>query len=132
MFGNTAFAPATVLTSQRPPDHARNTKVGIIELPQADQLIDDGLLLSDAVHFWHKARVINHASDVEPACQGSKEGEGKVPKPGRICLKSVLQLSRLYPWLHTFSKGCVREDGEQPVYATPKQGCRKYSRHPRL
>ena len=78
MLGHAALAPATVLAPQRSPNHARYTKVRLVVLPLADQLVDDGFLLSDAVELGHEARVVNHGPGVEEAGKREKGGEEEV------------------------------------------------------
>jgi len=85
MFCNATLAPPAVFASQWRPDHARNAEMGFVILPLADQLIDDGLLLSDAVHLWHKTRVLNHAPDVEKCRHAVEHGKEKIEQPGAVC-----------------------------------------------
>ena len=68
---DTALAPAAMLASQRSPDHARNTKVGLVKLPETNQLVDDGLLFRNAIHLGNKSWIVHHAPDVEPCRQGN-------------------------------------------------------------
>jgi hypothetical protein len=65
MLGHAFLASLAVLTPQRRPDHARNTKVGLVKLPQLDELVNDGLLLRNAVHLWHETGVLHHGGDVK-------------------------------------------------------------------
>jgi hypothetical protein len=78
VFRNAALASAAMLASQRRADHARNTEMRLVILPLADQLIDDGLLLGNAVEFRYKARVIDHGPDVEESCKAEENGEEKI------------------------------------------------------
>jgi len=64
MTSNAAMAASAVLAPDRRPNHARNAKIGLIKLPQRKQLVNDSLLLSDAVESWHKAGVGTHCGDV--------------------------------------------------------------------
>ena len=72
MPSDTALTSAAMLASQRSPDHARNTKIGLVELPETNQLVDDGLLFRNAIHLGDKSRIVDHAPDVEPCRQGNR------------------------------------------------------------
>lgn len=74
VFRNTSLTPSTVLTPERRANHASNTKVRLIELPETDELIDNSLLLRNAVQFRHETRIIHHACRVE-VCREAKQGD---------------------------------------------------------
>jgi hypothetical protein len=71
-------ASLAVLAPQRLPYHAVGTEVGGIELPQAHQLVNDGLLLCSPSKFWDVARVMKHAAEIEIHHNRVAEGEGGV------------------------------------------------------
>ena len=85
MLGHTALTPTAVLASERRPDHARDAEMALVVLPLADQLVDDGLLLGDAVELGHEAGVVDHGAGVEEAGEGIEDGEQKVPEPCSVC-----------------------------------------------
>ena len=60
------------------PDHAGDAKVGLVKLPQGKELVDDFLLLGDAVELWNKPRVINHSCDVKVRYKPIEHHEDKV------------------------------------------------------
>ena len=60
MLGDTTTAPPTVFAPKRRTNHAGDTKVGLVELPEADKLVDDGFLLGNTVQLGHKAWVVHH------------------------------------------------------------------------
>ena len=70
-----------MLAPQRRPNHARNTEVGLVKFPQLDELVDDGLLLRDAVHFRNKARIVHHSGDIKVANEGKEDDESQVEPP---------------------------------------------------
>jgi hypothetical protein len=65
MLGYTAIASLAVLAPQWHTNHARNAKVLVIELPQAQELINDSLLLGQAAKFGNIARFIKHGTEIE-------------------------------------------------------------------
>lgn len=69
-----------VLASQRCSDHTLNTEIRLIITPQTNKLINDGLLLRDAVHLGHKTWVEDHATIIEPSTQSEREPMAKVQK----------------------------------------------------
>lgn len=75
VFCNAAITPAAMLAPKRSANHACDAEVGLVKLPQSNQLIDDGLLFSDAAHLGHKAGVFDHAEDVEVCRESEKSGE---------------------------------------------------------
>lgn len=81
MLGHAPPAPLAVLTPQRRPDHARHAEVALVELPLAYQLVNDGLLLGDARHLGHEARVEHHRARVEVRRQRVAHHEPEV-EPG--------------------------------------------------
>jgi len=87
MFGHAALTPPAMLTPQWCPDHARNTKVGLVELPQADQLVDDRFLLGNPIHLGHEPGVVADAPNIEPSCHGIEGNKRKVHEPGPVCLE---------------------------------------------
>jgi len=88
MLRDATLTPTAVLASQRSPDHAVHAEVRLVVLPLTDQLVDDGLLLSNAVQLGHKARIINHRSDVEEGCEAKQDSKKEVPKPSAIWIFS--------------------------------------------
>jgi hypothetical protein len=80
MLRHAAITSFTMLASQRHSNHARNAEVLLIKLPQAQQLIDDNLLLSEAAEFGHKPRLIEHRAEIEIPAEGIKYSKGKVAK----------------------------------------------------
>lgn len=80
MPGHTSLAPPAMLTPQGRPDHALDAKVGLIELPGSDQIVDDGFLLRDSIQLRHKARIARHAAVVEPCAE-----------TGESCKKQIQQ-----------------------------------------
>ena len=48
MFGNAAFATLAMLAAEWPTDHAMFAEIRFVEYPQADEFLDDGLLLVSA------------------------------------------------------------------------------------
>ena len=81
MLRHAPLAPLTVLAPQRRPDHARHAEVALVELPLADQLVDDGFLLGDALHLGDEARVVGHGAAVEVAHEGEAGAEAEVEPP---------------------------------------------------
>ena len=65
----------TVLTSQGPSDHARCTKILVIEFPQAQKFINNCLLLRAASKLRYVAGVFDHAVYVEVCTKSIAESE---------------------------------------------------------
>ena len=65
MLRYTSLASLAVLTSKWRSSHAQSTEVLVIKLPKAKEIVDDGLLLAPATRLWDKARVFDHAEDIE-------------------------------------------------------------------
>lgn len=65
MLRNAALASPAVLTPERRADHASNTEVRLVELPEADEIINDSLLLRNAIQFRHEAWIVYDACCVE-------------------------------------------------------------------
>ena len=83
MLGHTPLAPLAVLAPQRRSDHTRHAEVALVKLPLPDQLVNGRLLLRDAPHLGHKARVEHHRARVEVRRQREAHGEAKVePRVG--------------------------------------------------
>jgi hypothetical protein len=78
MLGNASKASLAVFTPQRLPYHAVGTEVCGIELPQAQQLVNDGLLLRSPSKFWDVARVMEHAAEIEVHHNRVADGKGGV------------------------------------------------------
>jgi hypothetical protein len=78
MLGNTALAPAAMFATQWSADHARGAKVSVVKLPQPDEIINNGLLLSNAVELGYETRIENHAGGVEIGRHGNEECEREV------------------------------------------------------
>lgn len=70
MLRHAALALLTMFTSQWHPNHARNTEVLVIELPETYQLVDCCLLLRQSANLWDKAGLIYHGSEVEIGAEG--------------------------------------------------------------
>jgi hypothetical protein len=93
VLGHASLASLAMLTPQRCPNHARNTKVGLVKLPQPDELVDDGLLLRDAIHFRHEPWILHHRGDIKVADQGEEDNESQVEPPVGFfdsCILSVI------------------------------------------
>jgi hypothetical protein len=65
VLGDAAITSFTMLTSQRHSDHTWNAKVRLVEFPQAQKLVDDRLLLSEAAKLWDKTWFVKHCAEVE-------------------------------------------------------------------
>ncbi len=81
VLGDASLAPSTVLAPQRRADHTSHAEVGFIELPHANQLVNNRLLLGNPVHLGHKTRIIDHADDVEVCSQAVEGDESDVQQP---------------------------------------------------
>jgi hypothetical protein len=80
MLCHAAIASFTVLASQRHSNHAWNAKVLLIKLPQAQQLVNDNLLLCETTKFGDKSRLIEHRAEVEISTKSIKYSEEKIAK----------------------------------------------------
>jgi len=78
MLRDAAIASFTMLASQRHPNHAGNAEILLIKLPQAEQFIDNNLLLCEAAEFSHKARLIEHCAEIEVPAKSVEYAKGKV------------------------------------------------------
>lgn len=65
MLRDTLLTTLAMLAAERGPDHACNTEVGLIKLPQLKQLINDGLLLGDAIHLGDETGIVAHSGGIE-------------------------------------------------------------------
>lgn len=77
MLGHTSLATTTVLASKRRSNHTDSAEVGLVVFPGLEKLVDDSFLLSNAIHFRHKAWIESHGSDIEKGrhCKGGSKGE---------------------------------------------------------
>jgi hypothetical protein len=64
-----------MLAPQGHSDHARDTEILIIKFPNAQQLIDDCLLLRETTKFGDVARLIKHGTEIEVAAESKTSGE---------------------------------------------------------
>ena len=78
MLRDAAIASFTMLASQRHPNHAGNAEILLIKLPQAEQFIDNNLLLCEAAEFRYKARFIEHCAEIEVPAKSVEYAKGKV------------------------------------------------------
>ena len=78
MFRYATATPFAVLTSKWPSDHARYTEILVIELPQAQQLVNDCFLLGTASKLWYVARVFDHAVCVEICTKSVTDQEKQI------------------------------------------------------
>ena len=78
MLGNTTLAPFAVLASQRCTDHTRDAEVGLVEFPHSQQVVNDSLLLGNAVEFGDKPRVEDHGGRIEVRGESVKNQEEQV------------------------------------------------------
>lgn len=85
MSSHTSLTPPTMLTSQRRPDHALHTKVRLVKLPEADELINNSLLLRNTIQFRYKAWVASHAAVVEPSAETESACENEVHEKCPVC-----------------------------------------------
>lgn len=107
MFGNASLAATAMLASKRRLNHASNTKVGLVVFPLSKELINNSLLLSNAVHLGNKTGVVSHACNVEVHCKAEKEGKKEVE------------------YAVAFAFGCAeccrKEDCRQPIDTSPEK-----------
>ena len=75
MLRHAAIAPFAVFASQWHANHARDTEVLFIKLPQAQELINNLLLLSETTKLRNKARFVETGAEVEVATQTVKNAE---------------------------------------------------------
>lgn len=118
MLGNASLASAAVLASQRRSNHARNTEVGFVILPLREQLVNDSLLLRNAVHLGHEARVVSHAGDVEIRRQAIGDGKKDVKEQMAVTLGCP--------------ESCRKKNCRQPVDSDQEQRCSKDAGEPGL
>ena len=78
VLGHTPGTSLAVLAAERLPDHARHAEVVLVKLPQAQELVDDGLLFGDAVQFGDIARVKYHTGRIKVDRQTERAGKEKV------------------------------------------------------
>jgi hypothetical protein len=65
MLRHATIASFTMLAPQRHSNHAWHAKVLLVKFPQAQQFIDDNLLLREATKLWDKTRLIEHRAEIE-------------------------------------------------------------------
>lgn len=85
MLGDATLASAAMLAAQRCTDHTRYAKVRLVILPFLNEVVDDGLLLSDAVQFRDEPRVIDHGTGVEESSESKGYREDQVPQQCPFC-----------------------------------------------
>ena len=81
MFGDTTLTPLAVLASQRCPDHACDTEVGLVKFPHSEQLLDNGLLLGNAVEFGDKSWIEDHGRGIKVRRNSIQYHEEQVEEP---------------------------------------------------
>lgn len=118
MLGNASLTSAAVLASQGRSNHARNTKVGLVKLPLRKQLIDNSLLLRNAIHLGHEAGIVSHAGNVEIRCEAVKDGKDDVEEQVAVALGR--------------SQSCRKENCRQPVDSNQEQSGSKDASKPGL
>lgn len=84
MLCNAAIAPAAMLTPERSAYHAGHAEIGFVELPELNKLINNGLLLRNAVELWDEAGIVDHTRYVEIRGQTQEEGKCQVENP--VCM----------------------------------------------
>jgi hypothetical protein len=67
-----------MLASQWHANHARHTKILIVEFPETQKLMDNGLLLSQAAEFWDKSRLVNHCTNIEVSAKTAEHRKSNV------------------------------------------------------
>ena len=134
MLCDATLTPTAVLASQRSPDHAVHAKVRLVVLPLTDQLVDDGLLLSNAIQLGYEARIINHRSDIEEGCGAKQGSENEVPKPSAVWSFGQLlgQCWQIKLNVLTLSRGGSWQQGEEPVQANQSERPSEDASHPWL
>lgn len=80
MSRHATMASPTVLTSQRRANHTLDAKVRLVIFPQADKLINNGLLLRNTVHLGNEAGIKHHAAIVEPCAQAEEDSKTQIQK----------------------------------------------------
>lgn len=65
MFCHAAVASFAMLTPQGLSDHAGDTEIALIKLPQGKQFIYDCLLLGKPAKLWNKPGLVNHCAEIE-------------------------------------------------------------------
>ena len=65
VLSHTARASATVFAPHRYPRHAVNAEGLFVELPEANQLLNNCLLGGTTVELWYVSRIFNHANRVK-------------------------------------------------------------------
>ena len=75
MLGYAAIASLTMLAPQRHPNHTGDAEILVIKLPQAQELINNSLLLSKAAELGNIARFVSHATEIEVATERVENSE---------------------------------------------------------
>ena len=119
MLGHASLAHLTVLAPKGRACHAGDAKVVLVIFPGPQQLINDGLLLSDAIELWHKPRLESHAGGVEVRRQPKEGYKGQVQQDVRRRVR-------------TGSEGGGWEDHKQPIDPDEEQRSCKDASKPGL
>lgn len=104
--GHASAALLAVFAAERGPDRAGDAEVGIVELPLPEQLVDDDLLLGDAVHLGYETGIGAHAQGVEVGAESGADTEDDVEPPVRVAGGYALSV-----WKRTKQKHRPRQDG---------------------
>lgn len=67
-----------MLTPQRPPHHTRDAEIGLVELSQFQQLVDNAFLTVASTGFGNETWVFHHSFKVEVAAKTVEDGEEDV------------------------------------------------------
>lgn len=67
-----------MLASYGLPNHAHDAKSLIVKFPQADQLVDDRLLLGATSKLWYVAWIFKYRISVEVGAKAISYGEKKI------------------------------------------------------
>lgn len=119
VFGHAAATCSTVLASERCANGASGAKIELVVLPQAEELVNYCLLLGNAVHLWHIARIVSHGGSVEEHGEAEEDGEQEVEQ-------GMSAVVRRRP------KGRAWQYRGDPVESNKKQRAGKDACHPWL
>lgn len=78
MFGNTSLAASAMLAPKRRAYHTRDAKIGLIEFPDCQKIVDDSPLFRNTIEFRNEPRIVSHARRVEKSRQSIKRGEHQI------------------------------------------------------
>ena len=65
MLRNAAIAPFAMFTSQWLPNHTRHAEVLFVKLPQTQEFVDGGFLLTESAEFRHISWFVEHRAEIE-------------------------------------------------------------------